>query len=992
MNKWVLSLLRGCAALLALLGASLGAPVALALGWDPSLNLGEVDECMTIGTIQGVPVPRGELFVGSTVVIDADHIKLINESPNCSYHAAIPDFSWELVAPMDSEAELMGITTLTPQVTIDLPGTYTVKLTPCPDGCLIQAIGYIPPHEPIVRSFVTASRPVVETVPVLPEVCAGEPDGNCMPATDPYVFAQSVVEDKCRGGGGFMDPQWVTVLPTLFSDEYAGGRELNTRIGVPSAGPGPQALNEIQAVEGFVRESKVSSSDSRLNHFTQDLNFDVELDPIHRRYLMESEARDPMTEDDEGNPTFKSIHQEWESGEVDLSFAPSVSDRISSWGYWIHDCGHSPFVTEIHAPVGVVAHRKRAVPIPDNKYFDEIDGYVGSGVIVPGIISDVYFSRFAGKMSTNPQKNGAAPGLAQPCCTGTGVVYDCSDGSTRACNALCPDGAFGTPRAVLFDNEQEQQYVCQPSQREAIFSFNIYLPPSPKAKLEAAGASGLPELPLHHQILESSIDPGLIDIQRVDEGDTSHLHVRVDLRNTGIGPVRLRIASAWVYPDEENWGLRRWRFNIDRLHVINDADGDLRGSGEWNLWVNLNNGGAQGGHRGWTKILRKDVDTGDDETFGGRRWSTGKPGTDRDLGPDLLLFDPIRFPEQRIHLVASGYEYDGAVRIQDKLELVAAAITPHETVFSAVNVCKGNRSNNPLEDQTCGFYRLYYEIDDLGPVGGALLSQEALDLIAAYANPDCPSGDDVCAPISPTDLPPRVVDPLWYPGDTAPDPNAPPFSVLETRLFELQEVEEQSLTHATANLIFAKVTEADPVKSDDAMRQLRELIDAERLVLPEVLLDVQALRTALPAELWQRHFGDLPRPASPAGLFSGRMAGKVSMMTSAGRAVIQTRLHCDPLDPSNTLSASWAGRTFTLQLVADAVCEKPPLPMAWYRGVGVGTLDGLPGAVAEWTLRDNAMSGPQVDEIELVIRDASGAVVLSADGPIRSGDLKGQQM
>ncbi|MHC4991065.1 MAG: hypothetical protein ACYTGC_08800 [Planctomycetota bacterium] len=977
-------------------GSLLAISVAFSAGWDPG-DFDELpDECLTIGSIQGVPVPRGQLFVGETIVIDADHVKLVNEAHNCdNYHASIPEFTWDVNGPPGSTATLVGTDTLTPELTIDEPGPYTVFLTPCPLGCSIPAIGDIPPQEPIQRSFNTARRPAVETVPMLPPVCDGAPDGTCMPATEPFFFDQDEVDDKCLDGGGLLDPQWVTVEPTIFADDYASGINLAAAYGIPSSSAQMQAPGEIQAVEGFVRESKISSSDSRLNHDTQDVNYDVVLDPIHRRFLYQSEDRDLMTIGQDGLPTYKSMHNEWEHGEFNLNYAPTASDRVSSWGHWIHDCGHAPFVTEIHAPVGVVAHRKRAVPIPPDQDFDfdGVLGSVGTGVWVPGVISEVWFNRVAGKMGAAHETS-----LAQPCCTGRGLLYDCPDGSIRPCDSLCPDGSFGEPREIEITSSgggPGQQRICQPFQRERIFSFNIYLPRSPKQVLEEAGVTDLPEIPLYVGRLGGTIPQDRIDIERIDAGGSTRLHVRLDLRDSGVEPETLRIASAWVYPDAGNWGLRRWRFQIPQITVFEDADGLLRRSGEWNLWVTLNNARTTTGHREWTMVIDQDVDSGDELRFGGRPWSTGPDvSADRSLGPDLLLFDAVRFPEQRIHFGASGYEYDGSVRSQDKLELVALPLVPQELSTFTDNVCKPNTTINPLTAQVCGRYRVYFDITDEGPVGGAVLSEGALALVDAYTDPavfDCPVDDDVCPPVLITEFPDRLLDPTWHPVDLEPGDDEAPFSITDTPLFELQEVEENAMMDASPQVIAERVNASDLEKVDTWLRDLRGVVDAEYGELPEVLLDVQGLRAAIPPGLWHSHFGDLPHPPSAPGASPRRMTGGVHFETpSGGRVSAQIGLHCDPVRFPNQLNLQWDDdNSFELDLITNVECDEAPEPMVRYRGMGVGRFNGAPGAVIEWTLEDNDEPGRRGDRLDVIIHGPDGEVVLEESTLLDGGNLQG---
>jgi hypothetical protein len=59
---------------------------------------------------------------------------------------------------------------------------------------------------------------------------------------------------------------------------------------------------------------------------------------------------------------------EWEINSYPEFFWPTPGDRVSVWGYWIHDCGHEGY-TEIHPPVGAAVHRTSPVRIPADKEF-----------------------------------------------------------------------------------------------------------------------------------------------------------------------------------------------------------------------------------------------------------------------------------------------------------------------------------------------------------------------------------------------------------------------------------------------------------------------------------------------------------------------------------------------------------------------------------------------------------------------------------------------
>jgi hypothetical protein len=90
-------------------------------------------------------------------------------------------------------------------------------------------------------------------------------------------------------------------------------------------------------------------------------------------------------------------------------------DRVSLFGFWILDCGHPPFYSEIHPVVGWGVHRQRPVRIPDDAAFtfdletSTVTARAGSNLHVPGIVTDLWFNADAGGAT-----GGDPSGLALP--------------------------------------------------------------------------------------------------------------------------------------------------------------------------------------------------------------------------------------------------------------------------------------------------------------------------------------------------------------------------------------------------------------------------------------------------------------------------------------------------------------------------------------------------------------------------------------------------
>ena len=126
----------------------------------------------------------------------------------------------------------------------------------------------------------------------------------------------------------------------------------------------------------------------------------------------------------------------------------------------------------------------------------------------------------------------------------------------------------------------------------------------------------------------------------------------------------------------------------------------------------------------------------------------------------------------------------------------------------------------------------------------------------------------------------------------------------------------------------------------------------------------------------------------------GRMTGGGSVLTTDARVTRGFELHCDLRSPNN-LQVNWGGHRFHLENLAAAVCEDtlveqaPPrsAPFDTFRGVGTGHLNGAPGASIEFEFVDAGEPGSS-DSASIMIRDASGALVLDAAGFIQSGNLQ----
>ena len=115
-------------------------------------------------------------------------------------------------------------------------------------------------------------------------------------------------------------------------------------------------------------------------------------------------------------------------------------------------------------------------------------------------------------------------------------------------------------------------------------------------------------------------------------------------------------------------------------------------------------------------------------------------------------------------------------------------------------------------------------------------------------------------------------------------------------------------------------------------------------------------------------------------------------------------IHCDLSEPNN-LEVNWlGGNKFHLTELTSAICtddpdidqDPPPgTPFDTFDGEGTGRLNGVDGATIQFVFVDAGEpaakpSGPCscVDTAEIIITDASGAVVLTVSGNITFGNLQ----
>lgn len=769
-------------AALALLLATVGAPQRPAYALikdDPRETDPSCQEAWSIYVRLGIE----GLHVGEQVVrtrpltISAESVKVEHALPNCDgtlYPLPEGAFRWELAGrPAGSAAALTGADSLRPGLVPDRNGLFAIVFTACPGGCEVESAAV--PEASFTLTL--DARDEIAYPPATEPALPGD-----LPATQPSTIPDA--NTRCLGGGGVTDPQWVTV------DQWGGA-------------------SDYELLEGEVQKSRISRKDNPLNHDSQDHLMHVRPDPPLRRLLRGSQ---------------QIIEVEWERSHLPEAFRATPGDRLSAYGFWILDCGHDA-PTEIHPPVMVAIHRARPVPIPPAAQFsfpptigaqpDGADpeqgvlGSVGTGVYVPGVITDIWFNREAGEITRNCSSTGLhQPGRANPA------------GQPPLLRGAC---------------------IRSPAPLDRVFTFNIYLPPRPQL------ASSF-TVPLYTEVLNHPYGFSAGPAPQVVLAGTDaapYLRVSIDMRQFSGARYARQIRAGWVLAAPDNWGLARWRLRLNALDVHDDGDSIGRGDGDWRFWLNTTNGLAE-----WTKIFDCSGCVHGRMTFGGRPYQTGpaaEVSADRSLGPDPLLY-----PGQRFWVHSSGFEADGIVD-----DDTGAVNRLHPQRAAAY------RSRSSCTEQTvslCAEYTLEYEILAGPALAAPQLSQGARNLLAEYAiGPQSPQ-----VPC----LPCVDVDQVWYPFDGAYAPSQQPVQLSATLLYRSQpSLERYALTDISIpdlRDLFVEARLGDPARLATVMGELRAVVD-ERLGAGPALAgariedadEIAALLGALPDDLRRQYFGDI---------------------------------------------------------------------------------------------------------------------------------------
>lgn len=504
----------GAPAFLAILSSVVPSPSSAAIKLSPigPGGIGTVFEPPVSAVVVGSLRSEGLPVLGRSVELVADVKINVN-----GVQYAVGAYSWSIVSRPTGSTASLGGSGLRRSLLLDRVGPYRVRLVACPSGCTVG--GKTAPSRTFEVTIDATAQAPIDLEPRTPSFAGRE--------TVPAVIPDE--STKCQGGGGFVDPQWVTT----------------TFVGGPS---------QYTLVEGRVDGSQIAGSDNLLNHHSQDWNLHVVPDAPYRKVL-------------NANQNKSKIEIEWETNEVSEVMRPTIGDRVSVFGFHIIDCGHDEdgngnFNTEIHPPVLWAVHRPRAFPIPSDQVLDlNRDGAanetVGSNVFVGGVVTDVWANAYSGEITSGDQS-----ALHQPSTNGS------DDGPAIL-------GPVDIRRAYTFN-------VYLPKSPQVVAKA--------WGKTDAKPAPLYFAVKRHPNAPADAPMGPMPTIVPVTEGDVTYLRVTLDLTGYTGKKLAQQIEAGWIYPSPENHGLESWRLSVPSLKVRDDKD---VGGGDWNFWLAGNGPGRR---------------------------------------------------------------------------------------------------------------------------------------------------------------------------------------------------------------------------------------------------------------------------------------------------------------------------------------------------------------------------------------------------------------
>jgi hypothetical protein len=110
-----------------------------------------------------------------------------------------------------------------------------------------------------------------------------------------------------------------------------------------------------KVAEGIVMASHVTHEDFPFNHDSHDMCFFIAPDPPYQNMMSDANGM---------HGGQRTLEVEWETKYFPAGYWPAPGDRAWVIGRHIFDCGHPPYRTEIHPPVGVAFTRTAPMIFP----------------------------------------------------------------------------------------------------------------------------------------------------------------------------------------------------------------------------------------------------------------------------------------------------------------------------------------------------------------------------------------------------------------------------------------------------------------------------------------------------------------------------------------------------------------------------------------------------------------------------------------------------
>ncbi len=434
--------------------------------------------------------------------------------------------------------------------------------------------------------------------------------------------------------------------------------------------------DQPRVLEGVVTDSLIATTDTPINHQFHDWNMKVKPFPEYEGMLSDAaEEVRPFLGD-----SFKVIECEWERSFFPEEFWPIPGDTVWTLGRFIFDCGHTPYHTEIHPPKAIAMSRTI--------------GHTFTGDTVPSTVTKtvMYFN---------------AQG---------GYFYDPIGGQDYKFRVPLPPKPSAT--AVL---RHEIISVSSGSPRPIISS----------TVNRAEGRFDLTDV-------LSPADGGQTNTKNLPSKATSgeYLNVTFPLKNFVDRPptrwslyadkLKTRpngkiphfaavIVAGWREPVLTK-GYRRLRITLDNFRVNKDHDSRFKGSGEWLIWVRVNDS--------WQKLgnnVKNDISVDDGKTYPigppldtksfivtvpeDGNVSIGTTGFEQDAIDDLFGYFQGS-PSEVLKLLASGGKF-----------VASGAKTDNNSLGRIGKSFKASRSNfgiGPHDDRSStGDFNLRYHIDEI---------------------------------------------------------------------------------------------------------------------------------------------------------------------------------------------------------------------------------------------------------------------------------------